>query len=153
MVMDYMAGGDLVNVMSNYNIPEKWAKFYGAEMVLALDAFHSMGFIHRDVKPKNMLLDKQGHLKLSGFGTCLRMDKDGKVRSDTVVGTPDYISPEVLTSQDGGGYHGRECDWWGVGVSLYELLIGDTPFDADSIVETHGMQILLCSCWQCQRCK
>ncbi|XP_066019046.1 rho-associated protein kinase 1-like [Pocillopora verrucosa] len=138
MVMDYMAGGDLVNLMSNYNIPEKWAKFYGAEMVLAIDAIHSMGFIHRDVKPKNMLLDEQGHLKLSGFGTCLRMDKDGMVRSDTVVGTPDYISPEVLASQDGGGYHGRECDWWGVGVSLYELLIGDTPFDADSIVETHG---------------
>lgn len=74
MVMDYMPGGDLVNLMSNYDVPEKWAKFYCAEVVLALDAIHLMGFVHRDVKPDNMLLDKYGHLKLADFGTCMRMD-------------------------------------------------------------------------------
>ena len=61
--------------MSNYDVPEKWAKFYCAEVVLALDAIHSMGFVHRDVKPDNMLLDKTGHLKLADFGTCMRMDQ------------------------------------------------------------------------------
>lgn len=73
-----MPGGDLVNLMSNYDVPEKWAKFYTAEVVLALDAIHSMGLIHRDVKPDNMLLDKHGHLKLADFGTCMKMDEVSK---------------------------------------------------------------------------
>ena len=81
--------------MSNYDIPHEWAQFYTAEVVLALEAVHSMGYVHRDVKPDNMLLDEKGHLKLADFGTCVRMDEDGLVRSDTAVGTPDYISPEV----------------------------------------------------------
>ncbi|KAI2652076.1 Rho-associated protein kinase 2 [Labeo rohita] len=108
LVMEYMPGGDLVTLTSNYDIPEEWARFYTAEVVLALDAIHSLGFIHRDIKPDNMLLDRNGHLKLADFGTCMKMDSSGMVRCDTAVGTPDYISPEVLMSQGGTGYYGRE---------------------------------------------
>ena len=64
----------MVNLMSNYEMPEEWVRFYGAELVLAVDAIHQMGYVHRDVKPDNMLLDSKGHLKLADFGTCMKMD-------------------------------------------------------------------------------
>ena len=65
----------MVSLMGRYEIPEDWAKFYIAELVLAVDAVHCIGYVHRDVKPDNMLIDCRGHLKLADFGTCMKMDQ------------------------------------------------------------------------------
>lgn len=102
MVMEYMPGGDLVNLTSTYDVPEKWAKFYTAEVVMALDAIHSMGFIHRDVKPDNMLLDRHGHLKLADFGTCMKMDAVSCISSAEVqrVSLKEYSSILEVFKQD-----------------------------------------------------
>lgn len=106
MVMEYMPGGDLVNLTSTYDMPEKWAKFYAAEVVMALDSIHSMGFIHRDIKPDNMLLDRNGHLKLADFGTCMKMDsvsnsflkKNMTPCSQTTLSAPGTAQVEHLSS-------------------------------------------------------
>ena len=71
------SGGDMVSLMGRYEIPEDWAKFYIAELVMAVDAVHTIGYVHRDVKPDNMLIDSRGHLKLADFGTCMKMDEVG----------------------------------------------------------------------------
>lgn len=64
MVMEFMSGGDLVTVQENYDFPEEWARFYTAELIMALDVIHRMGYVHRDVKPDNLLIDESGHIKV-----------------------------------------------------------------------------------------
>lgn len=81
--MDYYCGGDLLTLLSKYEdrLPEDMARFYIAEMVLAIDCLHRLGYVHRDIKPDNVLLDRKGHIVLADFGSCLRLNENGKVGS------------------------------------------------------------------------
>ncbi|KAK3823587.1 MAG: hypothetical protein J3Q66DRAFT_145336 [Benniella sp.] len=114
-------------------LTEDEIRFYIAEIVLAVAELHRNSYIHRDLKPQNILLDATGHILLADFGACARLDASGQVHGQTVpLGTWDYMSPEVVDAQSGGKPYGKEVDWWAVGVIMYELLVGEPPFFAES---------------------
>lgn len=140
-IMEYCPGGDLWNLIDrtkNFHLPEDEAKFYLAELLLAIEEVHGLGYVHRDIKPHNVLIDARGHIKLCDFGSSAPMDTTGQVTSTLPIGTADYMAPEILQAQESDIRYGREVDWWSFGVVMYEILQGDPPFYGDPTSLTFG---------------
>ena len=116
--MEYVNGGELFCHLSRERIfTEEKTRFYGAEISTAIDYLHRHGIIYRDLKLENLLLDKDGHIKITDFGLCKEQITFGKT-TKTFCGTPEYLAPEVLQDSD----YGRAVDWWGLGVVMYEMV-------------------------------
>mmetsp|Transcript_101296 Transcript_101296/g.285618 ORF Transcript_101296/g.285618 Transcript_101296/m.285618 type:complete len:787 (+) Transcript_101296:102-2462(+) len=152
MVMDYLPGGDLMtHLMRKDTFTEEETIFYVAELVEAVDYIHhNLHYIHRDIKPDNIVFDIDGHIHLLDFGLCKHnppnpatgedvtpgssdarssgyrraMRHPTRAQLQSVVGTPDYMGPEVYRKDP----YGKECDWWSVGIIMFEMLFGGPPF-------------------------
>ncbi|CAM6095426.1 unnamed protein product [Calypogeia fissa] len=157
LVMEYLNGGDLYSMLRSLGcLEEEMARVYIAELVLALEYLHSLGVVHRDLKPDNLLIAHDGHIKLTDFGlsrvglinstddlsgpaakTAMQVEESfppaeyakqrERRQQQSAVGTPDYLAPEILL----GTGHGTPADWWSTGVILFEFLTGIPPFNAE----------------------
>ncbi|XP_012945411.1 protein kinase C delta type [Aplysia californica] len=126
-VMEYLNGGDLMfHIQVSGKFEFQRAQFYAAEIVCGLQYLHKNGIIYRDLKLDNVMLDKDGHIKIADFGMC-KEKIFGENKATTFCGTPDYIAPEILK----GAKYNASVDWWSFGVLLYEMLIGQSPFHGD----------------------
>ncbi|XP_017278329.1 citron rho-interacting kinase isoform X6 [Kryptolebias marmoratus] len=141
LAMEYLPGGDLMSLLNRYEdqFDESMAQFYLAELVEAIHAVHQLGYVHRDVKPENILIDRTGHIKLADFGSAAKLTANKTVAVASVpVGTQDFLSPEVLTAINGGPHssYGIECDWWSLGVIAYEMIYSKSPFSDGTSTKT-----------------
>jgi serum/glucocorticoid-regulated kinase 2 len=125
LVLDYCPGGELFFHLSRFRrFPERVARFYAAELLLALGHLHKRGIIYRDLKPENVLLDADGHVKLGDFGLAKAGIKHACEGATSMCGTPEYMAPEVLAQQG----HGFCVDYWGLGMLVYEMMTGLPPW-------------------------
>uniref|UniRef100_A0A671QZZ6 protein kinase C n=1 Tax=Sinocyclocheilus anshuiensis TaxID=1608454 RepID=A0A671QZZ6_9TELE len=125
-VMEYSPGGDLMTHIHNSIFSERQARFYSACVLLGLEFLHQNRIVYRDLKLDNLLMDSDGFVRIADFGLCKEGMGHGD-RTSTFCGTPEFLAPEVLTDST----YTRAVDWWGLGVLIYEMLVGESPFPGD----------------------
>ncbi|XP_060583592.1 cAMP-dependent protein kinase catalytic subunit PRKX-like isoform X1 [Ruditapes philippinarum] len=137
MLMEYVPGGEVFSYLRNYGrFSNTMANFYASEIVSALEYLHSRSIVYRDLKPENLLLDRDGHLKITDFGFAKKLLD----RTWTLCGTPEYLAPEIIQSK---GYN-KAVDWWALGILLFEMIVGTwtlcgTPeYLAPEIIQSKG---------------
>mmetsp|Transcript_18128 Transcript_18128/g.30968 ORF Transcript_18128/g.30968 Transcript_18128/m.30968 type:complete len:283 (-) Transcript_18128:42-890(-) len=122
-IMDFIEGGELFRHLVNVRrFPEEQARFMIAQVAIALGHLHEKKIVYRDLKPENVLFNRDGYLLLADFGLATKVDQDQLAQS--FCGTAEYLSPEMLNEEG----HDLSVDWWTLGILLYEMLVGIPPF-------------------------
>jgi len=128
MVLEYLAGGELfMQLQKERMLMEDTAIFYLSQVLLAVEHLHNLGIIYRDLKPENVMLDRHGHVKLTDFG-CIKEAASDEINY-TFCGTVEYMAPEILNRS---GRHGKEVDWWSLGILTHDMLTGSPPFTGNN---------------------
>ncbi|XP_030643366.1 serine/threonine-protein kinase N2 [Chanos chanos] len=125
-VMEYSPGGDLMTHIHSSIFTDRQTRFYSACVLLGLEFLHLNKIVYRDLKLDNLLMDADGYVRIADFGLCKEGMGHGD-RTSTFCGTPEFLAPEVLTEST----YTRAVDWWGLGVLIYEMLVGESPFPGD----------------------
>eukprot|EP00210_Caulerpa_lentillifera_P008257 g7880.t1 len=127
MILEFLTGGHLFFQLYQQGcFSEQQTRLYAAELVSAVSFLHQNGIVHRDLKPENVLLDSEGHIKITDFGLSKgNMVPNDDSRADSFVGTIQYMAPEILQGKP----YTAAVDWWSVGVLIYEMIHGEPPFD------------------------
>ncbi|XP_064783777.1 ribosomal protein S6 kinase alpha-5 isoform X2 [Oncorhynchus masou masou] len=134
LILDYVNGGELfTHLVQRVRFKEQEVALYSGEMVLALEHLHQLGIVYRDLKLENILMDSSGHIVLTDFG--LSKEFDELERAYSVCGTIEYMAPEIAAGGEAG--HDMAVDWWSLGVLMYELMTGGSPFTVDGDNNSH----------------
>ena len=138
LVLEYCHGGDLFGLMGMYDdevLPVDSARFYSASIASVFQHIHSKRIIYRDLKTENLLLDRQGFLKVADFGFAKKLGEEAGARTWTLCGTPEHLAPEIIQNKG----HNMAADWWTLGINMYEFLAGEPPFNGDSPIATYRL--------------